>query len=96
MRRSNTQTIAEVIQDYLRELRIDKKIKEISVLNQWEEIIGKTIARSTKDIFIKDKILFVYLRSSVIRNELLIIRDGIIKAINEKAGEEIITDIVLK
>lgn len=96
MRKSNTQTIAEVIQDYLRELKIDKKLKEISVINQWEDIIGKTIARSTKDIYIKNRTLFIFLRSSVVRNELLIIREGIIKAINDKAGEEIITDIVLR
>jgi len=96
MRRSDTQTIAEVIQAYLKELRIDKKIKEIAVINQWEEIIGKTIARSTKDIYIKDKTLFVYLRSSVVRSELLIVREGIINAINQKAGEELVTDIVLR
>ncbi|MFC2097643.1 DUF721 domain-containing protein [Bacteroidota bacterium] len=96
MRRKNTQTIAKVIQDYLKELRIDKKIKEISIVNQWEDIIGKTISRSTKEIYIKDKKLFIYLKSAVVRNELLIIREGIIKAINDRAGEEIINEIILK
>lgn len=96
MRRKNTLPIADVIHDYLAELKIDKKIKEIGIVNHWEEIIGKTIARSTKDIYIKNSTLYIHLSSAVVRNELLIIRDGIIKAINDRAGEELISDIVLR
>jgi len=96
MRRSKTQPLSKIIQEYLKEYNIDKKIKEISIINQWEEIIGKTIARSTKDIFIKNKTLFIYLNSAVVRNELFIIREGIINTINDRAGEEIVQNIVLR
>ena len=38
----------------------------------------------------------LYLNSSVARNELFMLREGIIKAFNDRAGEKIIDKIILK
>ena len=96
MRKSNTQTLGEAIKDYLKALHIDKKINEVRLINSWEEVIGKTIAKATTKIYIKNKTLFVFLNSSVIRNELFMLKEEILKVLNEKAGEKIIEKIVLK
>jgi len=96
MRKKNTQKIDEVIGQYLKSLNIDNKLKEVSLIKSWDDIVGKTIARSTKEIYIKDRKLFIKLNSSVIRNELFMIRDGLKKALNERAGESIIDEIILK
>lgn len=96
MRKKNTQKIDDVIKEYLKALKIDDKLKEVQLIKSWDDIVGKTIARSTNNIFIKDRKLFVKLNSSVIRNELFMLRDGLKKALNDKAGEEIIDEIILK
>lgn len=96
MRRSNTQKLGEVIKDYLQETNIGKKLTEIQLINSWEEIVGKEIARRTDKIYIKGNKLFVYFKSSVVRNELLLHRETIRTQMNERAGEEIIKEIVLK
>jgi hypothetical protein len=51
MRKSNTQTIASVIKDYLKEAQIEGKLKEVQVVNSWEELVGKVIARRTNRIY---------------------------------------------
>lgn len=96
MRRSNVQNISDVVSELLKELHIDHKLKEIRLINSWEEILGKNVARATTNIFIKNRVLFVYLKSSVVRNELMMLKTGIIKALNDKAGEIIVDEIVLK
>ncbi|MCK5170332.1 MAG: DUF721 domain-containing protein [Bacteroidales bacterium] len=96
MRKKNTQKIDEVVKEYLKAFKIDDKLKEVKVIKSWEEVVGKTIARSTNNIYIKNRKLFVKLNSSVIRNELFMLRDGLKKALNDKAGEEIIDEIILK
>jgi len=96
MRRSNTQPLKEVIQEYLEALKMKQKIKEVSLLSSWEEVVGKTISRSTGDIYIKDKKLYVILKSSVIRNELLLIKDQLIKKLNEAVNANVIYEIILK
>ncbi len=96
MRRSKTISIAEAVKDYIREMNLGGKLDEVTVINSWEDIVGKAISSRTTKIYIKDKILFVHLNSSVVRNELLMLREAIREKLNEKAGNEVIKDIILK
>jgi predicted nucleic acid-binding Zn ribbon protein len=96
MRRSKTISLAEAVNDYIREMNLGGKLSEIAVINSWEEIVGKAISSRTTKIFIKDHILYVHLNSSVVRNELLMLREAIREKLNKKAGSEVINDIVLR
>lgn len=96
MRRTEIQSLGSVIKDYLKENKFDRKLAEVDIVSSWESIIGKQIARATSTIFIKDSTLHLHLKSSIVRNELLMIRSDIIRAINQRAGFEIINAIVLK
>lgn len=96
MRRSKTISLAEAIQDYIKEMHLEGKLNEVNLLNSWEDTVGKAISMRTSRIYIKDKVLFVHLTSSVVRNELMMLRNALIEKLNEKAGAEVIKDIVLK
>lgn len=96
MKRDNSQNIREVINQYLKEMNIDDKMKELRAVHLWEEVIGKSVAQKTNDIYIKNKVLYVYLNSSVVRNELMMMKSGIIDSLNQKVGEKVVEDMVLK
>ena len=96
MRRSKTITLAEALEDYISEMKIGSKLKEAGAVASWESIVGKAIATRTTKIYIKDTKLYVHLNSSVVRNELMMIREAIRERINREAGSLIITDIVLR
>lgn len=96
MRKSDTQKLGEVIREYLEQMMIDNKLKEISTVRSWEELMGKPVAERTRNIYVKNKVLFIELKSSVLRNELIMMRQNIIDKINEKAGERIIEKIVIR
>jgi predicted nucleic acid-binding Zn ribbon protein len=96
MRRSKTISLAEAMKDYIREMHLEGKLNEIGLINSWEETVGKAIASRTTKIFIKDQVLYVHLSSSVVRNELLMLRQTLKEKLNEKAGAEVIRDIVLR
>ncbi len=96
MRRSKTITLAEALKDYIKEMNFEGKLNEAGLINSWEEVVGKAISSRTSRIFIKDKVLHVHLSSSVVRNELLMLRQALKEKLNEKAGTEVIRDIVLK
>jgi hypothetical protein len=59
-------------------------------------MVGKAISTRTTKVYIKDKVLFVYLKSSIVRNELMMIREALREKLNSQAGEEVIKDIILK
>jgi predicted nucleic acid-binding Zn ribbon protein len=96
MRRSKTISLAEAIKDYISEMKLGEKLSEVGVINSWEEIVGKAISSRTTTIYIKDHILYVHLNSSVVRNELLMLREVLKAKLNEKAGSDVIKDIVLR
>lgn len=96
MRRSKTISLAEAIKDYIGEMNLGQKLSEVDIINSWEEIVGKAIASRTSKIYIRDGVLFVHLKSSVVRNELLMLREALREKLNEKAGSEIIKNIVLR
>jgi predicted nucleic acid-binding Zn ribbon protein len=91
MRRSKTISLAEAMKDYIREMKLEGKL-----VNSWEEIVGKAISTRTTKVYIKDHILYVHLNSSVVRNELLMLREALREKLNKKAGSEIIKEIVLR
>jgi predicted nucleic acid-binding Zn ribbon protein len=61
MKKNNTQSIGEVIEQYLKALKIDGKMKEARILDQWDKIVGKTIAKTTRDLYIKNRVLYIHL-----------------------------------
>lgn len=96
MRRSKTISLAEAVNDFIREMNLGEKLSEAGVINSWEEIVGKAISSRTTRIYIRDHILYVHLNSSVVRNELLMLRETLRQKLNEKAGSEVIREIVLR
>jgi predicted nucleic acid-binding Zn ribbon protein len=96
MRKSNTQKISDVIGEYLRELKIDRKLKEVDLISQWESLMGKMIASRTQKISLKNKILYLQVSSSVLKAELLMMRQDMVNRLNEHAGECIVEQIIIK
>jgi predicted nucleic acid-binding Zn ribbon protein len=66
------------------------------VVQTWEELLGKTIAHYTKSVSLKSKILFVEITSSVVKNELFMMREEIRRKLNERAGQELVEKIIFK
>lgn len=96
MRRSNTQSLAEALRDYISEMRMERKLKEVDIVQSWETLLGKTIARYTRNIYLSKGILFVEITSPVVKNELVMMREEIRQRINKEAEEEMVTKIVFK
>jgi len=96
MRRSKTITLAEAIKDFVNEMGLNEKLAETSLINSWEEIVGRAISIRTSKIYIKNHILFVHLNSSVVRNELQMLKESLKNKLNEKAGKLLIKDIVFR
>ncbi len=95
MRRNKTLTLREVLKDLIDEYRIGPKLREASVINLWSEVTGKAISSRTSKIYIRDGVLHVYLTSSVVKNELMMLREALRQRLNKDAGEEVVREIVL-
>jgi predicted nucleic acid-binding Zn ribbon protein len=96
MRKSNTRKIGEVILECLRDMQIERKLKEVNLISQWESLMGRTVAVRTDKIYIRNRILYIHVTSSVLKSELLMMRQDIIDRLNENAGELMVEQIVIR
>lgn len=97
MKRKNAQTLGEVIRDFLEENKaLRAKIYESRIERAWTEVLGDMVMRYTRNIYVKNRILYVSLSSSVLRSELSLSRERLVKSLNEQAGAEVIDDIVIR
>lgn len=94
MSRTNDKPLKDVIEQMLQVYKLRKKLDETSLVLIWPEMMGKAIANRTKDIFIRDRKLFIRIESAVIKNDLMMMRSGIIEKMNEHAGSSIIDEII--
>jgi len=95
MRKPNDVTLKDAIGKMLDVYRLKRKFDETSIVAIWPEIMGTAIANRTTQIYIHDKKLFIRIESSVIKNELLIVKQDIIQKLNEHAGSQVITEMIL-
>ncbi|MFM6953947.1 MAG: DUF721 domain-containing protein [Sphingobacteriaceae bacterium] len=95
MRKPNDKSIKEAMDQLLQVYKLQQKFDETSLIAAWPELMGVAIANRTKELYIRQKKLFIRVESSVIKNELLMMRSQIIEKMNERAGGEVILEIVL-
>ncbi|MDR1937762.1 MAG: DUF721 domain-containing protein [Tannerellaceae bacterium] len=97
MKRKNTQPIGEVLKNFFEDnAELYEKMLEIRVQRGWGEILGPMILQYTRNIYIKNHVLYVSLTSSVLRSELILSREKLIKSLNDYAGSTVIHDIVIR
>jgi len=75
--------------------KIDDRYRLEHVKNQWESIVGKGISQRTEKLFLKHKTLYLQVSSSVIKQELMMMKTQLLARVNEEAGKVICTELVI-
>jgi len=96
MRKSNQQSIGEVIRKLLKNQKLEGRLKELDVLELSKELLGENLMKYINDLSIKNGKLIIKVRSAAVRNELSYQKSEIIKKINEQVGNKILQEIILK
>ena len=92
----NQKTIKKALEDAFDAMHIKGKVAQTRLFGSWEKVMGKTIAKHTRKIFLSKGTLFIYLDNPALKNELTYARERIIELVNESAGEVLVTEVVIK
>jgi predicted nucleic acid-binding Zn ribbon protein len=87
--------LSEAMQHYLKAIGAEQKIHEAGILAKWEEIMGEAVAKRTEKKYIRERVLYLEMNSSVMRDELMQQRTKIVEKINALSGVSIIDDVYL-
>ncbi len=86
--------ISQAIQELLKAQHLKPKFDEASVIVSWERIVGKSIAKRTKRIYIRNKVLFVELQSPSLKQDMGYHKTHMLELFRKEFGEGIISEIV--
>jgi predicted nucleic acid-binding Zn ribbon protein len=89
-------TISEALDLITKDKRMTKGLTESVIKEKWAEMMGKTIADHTTLLYVKDRILYLYFNSSVVKNEVNLSKQKVIEIVNETIGETTISDVIVK
>lgn len=93
---SNEQTLKNVIEQMIDAYGLRERYEQTIVLEHWGEWMGKTIAKYTTDIYVKDGTLNVYISSSSLKQELNASTEKIQRLVNDKIGKNFIQKVVIR
>jgi predicted nucleic acid-binding Zn ribbon protein len=96
MRKSNQQTIGEVLQQFLKENKLDIKLNQANIIGNWEKLVGPLFSKHTKQLYFSGSRLFLEIDSPAVRNELIMQKSNLLEKINEWLDGELITEIIIK
>ena len=94
MRRSKALPVSDLIYRFLREEGLESPLNEYRLIQAWETVLGKAIAKYTGQMHIKNQALYVHLTSPALRQDLQMSRKILANRLNEAVGAQVITDII--
>lgn len=96
MRRTQTKTIGEILEEFFKRPYVAAKIAEGRLPEYWREIVGEYVAQHTREVRLDNHILYVSVSSSVVRNELFFRRDELKALLNQRAGINLINALIIR
>jgi predicted nucleic acid-binding Zn ribbon protein len=97
MLKKNAQPLSEALSDFFDEhssLRV--KLAEQRAVRGWSELLGEGVSQYTRNVYFSQHVLYVQLSSAVLRAELIMNKEELIKKLNEHAEAPIVRDIVFR
>ena len=86
--------ISQAIQELLKTQHLKPKFDEANVIASWERIVGNAIAKRTKRIYIRNKVLFVELQSPSLKHDLGYHKKDMMDLFKKEFGDGVVGEIV--
>ncbi len=87
--------IGQAINNLLSSYHLKSKFDEASLVGSWERLLGKPIAKRTKKVYIRNKVLFVHLESAGMKQDISLHKAQILEIFHREFGKEVINEIVI-
>lgn len=88
-------TLGEAIHQMFSTYKLDGKMEELQLIENWKKITGKAVANRTEKIFLNREVLHVQISSAPLRNTLALSRDKLKKQLNESLGKNLVKEILI-
>jgi predicted nucleic acid-binding Zn ribbon protein len=89
-------SMADAITKMLEESNWKYRYQVTKLKEDWEALMGKTIAKHTKELFINNHVLYIHTDVAALKHELSFNKNLLVAKINQHFDEQFINEIVVK
>lgn len=89
------QPVGKAIRELLNSYHIEAKFDETNVVASWERLVGKPIARRTRKVFIRNKVLYAEFDSAAMKHDFLMHKDQVLNLFRKEFGDGVISEIAI-
>ena len=93
MFKRDVQNIKDLILRNLRTQGLETPLLQKRLIDAWPTVMGDIIAGYTENVYIRNQTLFVHLTSPALRADLSMMRQNIVKKLNDAVGSQVIADV---
>jgi hypothetical protein len=93
MRKSNENSLKEVIDQLLDTYRLRDRINEVRVRNSWDSLMGSAISKRTNDIRLASGVLTIKISSAPLKEEMMFQREKILQEMNHLLQGDYIKEV---
>ena len=93
MFKRDVKTLGEVLQKLLRDEGLETPLQQKRLIDAWDTVTGKTVARYSGEKFIKNQTLYVKILNPALRQDLSMMRSELVRRLNMAVGSYVISDI---
>ncbi|MDX2301853.1 MAG: DUF721 domain-containing protein [Microscillaceae bacterium] len=94
LRNNESNPVSRIVKELIEHYHLQDRFDELQIMEAWNEVLGNTVARRTKKIYIQDHILFAKLESASLKQELLMAKSRILTDLNKIVGKEVLLDLI--
>ena len=88
--------MGDPLEEFFKRPYVAAKVAEGKLPDTWRDIVGEEAARQTVELRLENRVLYVRLRSSVLRSELLYQREALRDEINRRSGVRLVSSVVVR
>lgn len=89
------QSVGQAIRELLNSYHLESKFDETNLINSWEKLVGKPIAKRTKRVSMRNKILYVEFDSPSMKQDFMLHKSEVLALFHKEFGASVVQDIVV-
>ena len=90
------QSMDELLKEFMKRIPHRTKLQRGMVLHVWPDVVGEKIAAVTENLHFEGNRLVMEVANSAWRHEIHMKRFSIRKKLNEKVGNEVVKEIIVR
>lgn len=88
--------IGQALQQLMKSAHWESRVNAIRIVDSWEAIMGKTIAKYTEKVSVRDGVLFIQTNVAPLKHELQANKEQIVIRVNEFLKSNTIKSVVIR